>query len=154
MPSFIFLMKANVMAEAPPAEIPPEVFESMNKYNEELNDAGVLLDAQGLRPTSVDSYRLTYSTDNTPEVNSGPFHVATETHICGWWIVQTKDAEEALSWAKKIPMQSGEIVVRRIACVEELGDGFTKQLREREAKLRIQMAKRVLELAQKDSDSI
>ncbi|PNP49879.1 hypothetical protein THARTR1_09409 [Trichoderma harzianum] len=154
MPSFIFLMKANVMAEAPPAEIPPEVFESMSKYNEELNDAGILLDAQGLRPTSVDSYRLTYSTDSPPEVIPGPFNVAAENHICGWWIVQTKDAEEALSWAKKIPMQSGEIVVRRIGCVEELGDGFTKQLREREAKLRIQVAKRVLELAQKDNDPI
>ncbi|KAL7934705.1 dgpfaetke family protein [Trichoderma chlorosporum] len=149
MPSFIFLMKANVMAEAPPAEIPPETFESMCKYNEELNEAGVLLDAQGLRPTSVDSYRLQYSTDSPPEITSGPFNVSTETHISGWWLVHTKDAEEALSWAKKIPMQGGEIVVRRIGQVEELGDGLTKQLREREGKLRIQVAKRTLELAEK-----
>ncbi|UKZ81500.1 hypothetical protein TrVFT333_009272 [Trichoderma virens FT-333] len=153
MPSFIFLMKANVMAEAPPAEIPPEVFESMCKYNEELDEAGILLDAQGLRPTSVDSYRLKYATDSPPEVIPGPFNVSTETHICGWWIVETKDAEEALDWAKKIPMQGGEIVVRRVGCVEELGDGFTKQLRERQTKLQVQMAKRVLELAERDNRS-
>lgn len=153
MPRFIFLMKANVMAEAPPAEISPEIFESMCEYEEELNAAGVLLDAQGLRPTSVDSYRLKYSTDSPPEVIPGPFNVTTESHVCGWWIVQTKDAEEALSWAQKIPMQGGEVVVRRIGCVEELGEGFTKQLKGREAKLRIQAAKRVLELAEKDSRS-
>ncbi|KAL6872130.1 dgpfaetke family protein [Trichoderma novae-zelandiae] len=150
MPRYIYLMKANAMAEAPPAEISPEIFEAMCKYNEELNAAGILLEAEGLRPTSVDSYRLEYSTDNLPDVVRGPFNVTTETHICGWWIVRTKDAEEALDWAKKIPIQSGEIVVRRIGCMGELGEGFTKQLQEREAKLRLDTAKRVMELAEKE----
>jgi hypothetical protein len=150
MPRFIYLMKANSMAEAPPCEISPEIFEAMCKYNEELNDAGILLEAEGLRPTSVDSYRLHYSTDNLPGVTPGPFDVTTETHICGWWVVRTKDAEEALEWAKKIPMQSGEIVVRRIGCMEELGEGYTKQLQKREAKLRLDMAKRLMELAEKN----
>ncbi|PTB62683.1 hypothetical protein BBK36DRAFT_1128599 [Trichoderma citrinoviride] len=137
------------MAEAPPSEISPEIFEAMCKYNEELNDAGVLLQAEGLRPTSVDSYRLKYSTDNVPEVVPGPFNVTTETHICDWWIVRTRNADEALDWAKKIPMQSGEIVVRRIGCMEELGEGYTRDLQRREAKLRLDTAKRVMELAEK-----
>ncbi|KAK1237175.1 hypothetical protein MKX07_006054 [Trichoderma sp. CBMAI-0711] len=149
MPRFIYFMKANAMAEAPPCEISPEIFEAMCKYNEELNDAGILLEAEGLRPTSVDSYRLHYSTDNLPEVTSGPFDVTTETHICGWWVVRTKDAKEALEWAKKIPMQSGEIVLRRIGCMEELGEGYTKQLQEREAKVRFETARRIMDLAEK-----
>ncbi|KAH6604437.1 hypothetical protein Trco_007883 [Trichoderma cornu-damae] len=153
MPQFIFLLKADAMAEAPPAELPPEIFEPMARYNEELNAAGILLAAEGLRPTSVDSFRLKYSTDDPPEVIPGPFSVTTEAHICGWWIVQTKNAEEALGWARKIPMQAGEIVVRRIGCAEELGEGFTEQLRQREADLRIQVAKRVLELAEKEAHS-
>ncbi|RFU80188.1 dgpfaetke family [Trichoderma arundinaceum] len=141
------------MAEAPPAELPPEIFDAMGRYNEELNDAGILLGAEGLRPTLVDSYRLKYSTDNPPEVIPGPFNVATEAHVCGWWIVQTKNAEEALRWAQKIPMHSGEVVVRRIGCADELGEGFTKQLKQKEADLRIQVAKRVLELAELEARS-
>ncbi|KAK5988231.1 hypothetical protein PT974_12371 [Cladobotryum mycophilum] len=149
MPRYIFLMKADPMAEQPITEFPPEIFETMEKFNQEMNEAGILLGADGLRPTWVDSYRLKYSQSGSPEVLKGPFDVAKEAHVCGWWIVQTKDVDEALHWAKKIPMQCGEVVVRRIGEADELGDGFTKELREKEAKMRVEVAERNKDVALK-----
>lgn len=146
----MFLLKADPMAEGDSIEVPGDILEVMNKFNEDMNAAGVLLGGEGFRPTSVDSYRLTYSPDKAPSVTKGPFDVAAEAHVCGWWMVQTKDAEEALEWAKKVPMPMGEIVVPRIGDADDMGEAFTKEMRQRENRLRLQVAERVRDLAEKE----
>lgn len=140
MPQFMFLVKADPMAESVDVELPTEAFEAMCKFNEEMADAGVLLAAEGFRPTSVDGYRIKYSSTGPPDVINGPFDVSKENHVCGFWLVETKDAEEALAWAKKVPFPEGELLVRRIAGHDELGVSFTKELKDKEDKLRVKVA--------------
>ncbi|KAJ4260447.1 hypothetical protein NW762_007187 [Fusarium torreyae] len=133
MPRYMLLIKASEEAENPNAA-KPEAIEEMTTYNEQLNAAGVLLAADGLSPTS-DGYRVTYSKDGPAQVTKGPFDVEKENHVCGWWILKTKDGEEAVNWARKIPFKEGEVVVRRIAGLEDFGDAVTEDVKEREKKL-------------------
>ncbi|KAH6900596.1 hypothetical protein B0T10DRAFT_571173 [Thelonectria olida] len=143
MPRYMLLIKASPEAESD--VVPPEAFEEMTTFNEQLNAAGVMLAGEGFRPTSVDGYRVKYSSDSPAEVIKGPFDVERETHVCGWWILKTKDAEEALSWAKKIPFKEGELVMRRIAEMEDFGENMSEELKERERKLGEDLAKRANE---------
>ncbi|KAJ3464213.1 hypothetical protein MRS44_008999 [Fusarium solani] len=141
MPRYMLLIKASPEAENPDATT-PEIFEEMTTFNEQLHAAGVLLSGDGLRPTDVDSYRVTYSSGGPAQATKGPFDVVKEDHVCGWWILKTKDVEEALSWAKKIPFKEGEVVVRRIAEMEDFGDTVSEDVKEREKKLMAEIEKR------------
>jgi hypothetical protein len=58
----------------------------------------------------------------------GPFAEAKET-VAGYWILQVKSMDEAVEWAKRLPVeaaehesgQESEIEVRQIFELEELG---------------------------------
>jgi hypothetical protein len=88
-----------------------EIVEMMNRYNEELTKAGVLLALDGLHPASMGA-RITYDADNTPIVTDGPFAEAKEV-VGGYWIIQTKTREEALEWAKRAPLGGDTILELR-----------------------------------------
>lgn len=116
---------------------PPEVFEAMGKYNEQLVKAGVLLAAEGLHPTSR-GFRIEFS-GKERTVRDGPFTESKEL-IAGFWLLQVKSREEAIEWVKRAPMDGGiELEVREIFEPEDLGEGFTPELREKEEKLRAQI---------------
>jgi hypothetical protein len=88
-----------------------EDVEAMMRYNEELTKAGVLLALDGLRPEAT---RV-----SAAGVTDGPFSEAKEL-VGGYWIIQAKDREEAVEWAKRVPFSGGEEVeVRRL---QELSD--------------------------------
>ncbi len=78
----------------------------MTRYNEELTKAGALLAADGLQPEA--------SRVSTAGVTDGPFSEAKEL-VGGYWIIQAKDREEALEWAKRVPLSGRSFVeVRQI----------------------------------------
>jgi hypothetical protein len=80
--------------------------EAMNRYNEELARAGALLAVDGLHP---DASRVTAS-----GVTDGPFSEAKEL-VGGYWIIQAKDREEAIEWARRVPQDANSYVeVRQI----------------------------------------
>ncbi|KAG6001029.1 hypothetical protein E4U43_001438 [Claviceps pusilla] len=138
MPKFAFLVVADSVAEQPSLEIPTEMLEEMTTFNEKMADAGVLLDADGFLPSSVDSYRLLFGDRSGPTIIPGPFDLSKEDHICGYWIVQTTDAEEALSWAKRVPFPHGQLLIRRLSDGCELGKS-SPELIERQNKLRTKL---------------
>jgi hypothetical protein len=78
-----------------------EAVEAMNKYNEELARAGALLALDGLRPE--------VSRVSASGVTDGPFSEAKEL-VGGYWIIQCKDREEALEWAKRVPQDANSFV--------------------------------------------
>ena len=91
-----------------------ELVEAMNRYNEELSRAGVLLALDGLHPPS-EATRLTFSTGaDRPSVTDGPFTEAKEL-VGGYWIIQARSKEEAVEWASRAPIGDGAIEVRQIA---------------------------------------
>lgn len=77
-----------------------EAFEAMDRFNEELVEAGVFVAAAGLKP-SAEAKRI--ACDGTRRtVIDGPFAEAREL-VAGFWIWEVKDMDEAVAWAKRCP---------------------------------------------------
>ncbi|MGW6918400.1 YciI family protein [Kitasatospora sp. NPDC054939] len=114
---FMMLVKATADSEA--GTMPgPEVFEAMNRYNDELIKAGVLLAADGLHPTS-EGFRVTFGTGGDTSVADGPF-TGTEELLAGYWLIDVPSKEDAVAWARKVPFEPGDTLeVRRVFEVEE-----------------------------------
>jgi hypothetical protein len=82
------------------------------KYNEELQKAGILLGLDGLQPTSKGA-RITFS-GGKPKVTDGPFSEAKEV-LGGYWMIQVKSREEAIQWASRCPASDEErIEIRQV----------------------------------------
>jgi hypothetical protein len=88
----------------------------MEKYSEQLAQAGVLLDLSGLQPMS-NGARVKFS-EGKPRVIDDAFAETTES-IAAYWLIQAKSKEEAIEWAKRVPFLDGEIEVRRLSEIEQ-----------------------------------
>jgi len=135
---FMVIVKANKDSEA---GILPDtkLFEAMGKYNEELVKAGVMLAADGLHPSSKGA-RVKFS-DGETLVTDGPF-AETKELIAGFWIWKVGSMQEAIDWLKRAPFGGGaEIEIRQIYDVEDLGPNMTPEIRERDQRLRMHLAK-------------
>ncbi len=138
---FMVLIKSDANAESGVLP-PPEVFEAMGKYNQELIDAGVMLAAEGLAPSSRGA-RVHFSRGRM-DVVDGPFAEAKEL-IAGFWIWQVKSKEEALEWLKRLPVGDApevSIELRQVAALEDLGDAVPQDVVEGEKRQRAQTAAR------------
>jgi hypothetical protein len=78
----------------------PEAFEAMGRFNEELANAGILLAADGLTPSSKGKRVLFDGPSRT--IVDGPFAEAREL-VAGFWLWEVKDMDEALAWVKRCP---------------------------------------------------
>lgn len=102
---FMLILKATRDSEA--GKIPSE--ESINamvKYNQEQAQAGVLLDAAGLYPSSTGA-RVNVSADGKKTIIDGPFTESKEL-VAGYWLIQVKSLEEAVEWANRAPIVKGQ----------------------------------------------
>lgn len=82
-----------------------EAFEQMERFNEELQRAGVLLNAQGLRASS-NGARVRFSGSKRTVID-GPFAEAKEL-VGGFWLWQVGSLAEAIEWVKRCPNPCGE----------------------------------------------
>ena len=137
------IIKANAESEA--GVMPSEkLLTDMGKFNEELVNAGIMLDGEGLHPSSK-AKRVRFSGGNRI-VTDGPF-AETRELIAGYWIWKVNSMDEAIEWVKRIPFDpdsvegDGEVEVRPIFEAEEFGAEFTPELREQEDRIRVQTAK-------------
>jgi hypothetical protein len=91
-----------------------ELLAAMAKFNEEMVKAGVMLDANGLQPSSKGA-RVRLSGDKRTVID-GPF-AETKELIAGYWILQCKSLAEAIEWIRRCPnphKEDGEIEIRQI----------------------------------------
>src|SRR6185437_5997644 len=84
--------------------------DAMGAFNEQLIKAGVLLAGEGLADSSTGA-RVEYSSD-------GPI-AETKELISGFWILQVASRDEAIEWARRIPLGSGRVEVRRVLELED-----------------------------------
>lgn len=96
---FMIIVKATRDSEA---GVMPEqaLFAQMHKYHEELAQAGMLLDASGLQPSSK-GWRVKYAGDKITVVD-GPFAESKEL-IAGYTLIEVRSHDEALAWARRFP---------------------------------------------------
>lgn len=138
---FMILVKATKDSEAGimPSE---QLLTEMGRFNEALVKAGVMLAGEGLQPSSKGA-RVKFSGD-TRTVTDGPF---TETNelVAGFWLWRCKSREEAIEWVTRCPNPmpgESEIEIRQVFEAEDFGAEFTPELREREERLREDIARK------------
>lgn len=114
-----------------------ELLTKMGKYNEELAKAGLLVTADGLRPSSQGK-RVKFSAKGHVTTD-GPF-AETKELIAGYWIWRVKSVEDAVEWLKRAPFDAGaEIEIRPFHELEDFGPNLTPELRSQEYLLREQL---------------
>jgi hypothetical protein len=119
---FMIMVRATRDTEA--GALPEEkLIAAMAEYHEELVKAGVLLDANGLQPSSKGA-RITFAKGKRTFID-GPFTESKEL-IAGYTLIQVKSREEAMEWAKRFPAPhgegaDGEIEIRQLSELEDFG---------------------------------
>jgi hypothetical protein len=117
---FMMIVKASEDSEA--GKMPSEeLLAAMGKYNEELMKSGVLVELNGLHPSSKGARIKFHGWKRV--VTDGPF-AETKELIAGYWIIQVGSLQEAVDWAKRAPDphgegQEGEIEIRQIFELED-----------------------------------
>ena len=116
----MLLIKGDPEPGAAPSE---ELLAAMGSYNDQLKQAGVLVDLAGLYP-SAGGRRVRFS-GGSRTVIAGPFAEPKEL-IAGYWILQVQSMDEAVGWAKRFPFEAlsriypgeygaeGEIEIRQV----------------------------------------
>jgi len=127
---FMMLMIPRGYETATPGTMPEaDAVAAMMKYNQALQDAGILMACDGLHPPSMGA-RVTFQ-GGKPKVSDGPFAEAKEV-LGGYWMINVKSREEAIAWASQCPGGDNEIIeVRQVqemedfpADVQEAAAGF------------------------------
>lgn len=132
----MLLVKATKTSEA--GKMPnKELLADMGKFNEELIKAGILLDGDGLKPSSKGK-RVRFSPGKQRTVIDGPF-TETKELVAGYWIWQVKSLDEAVEWVRRcpdpMPGEESEIEIRPFYEAEDFGPEFTSEMRAYEERL-------------------
>jgi hypothetical protein len=135
---FMVIVKANKDSEA--GVLPDrKILTAMGKFNEELSKAGVMLEGEGLHPSSKGA-RVKFS-GGKRTVTDGPF-AETKELVAGYWLWQVRTKEEAIEWLKRAPFDETEVEIRQVFEAEDFGAEFTPELREQEERIRAQAARK------------
>lgn len=137
MPRFMVIVKATKESEAgvmPDAKL----LEAMTTYNEALVKAGVMLDGDGLHPSSKGA-RIRFTAGSTERtVIDGPF-AETKELIAGYWLWQCASLAEAVEWARRCPnpmLGDSELEVRQVFTAEDFGEAASPDIKAREEAMR------------------
>ena len=129
------LVKATADSEAgvmPTADL----IQAMGDYNQQLFNAGVMKDGDGLKPSS-EGKRVAFDGEGRAVID-GPFPAVSEL-VAGYWLWEVKDMDEALEWVKRSPNPMpgpSEIEIRPLYEVADFADAMTPDQAEQEERLR------------------
>jgi hypothetical protein len=119
-----------------------ELFEAMGKYNEELAKAGVMLAADGLKPSSQ-AKRVAFDGARRTVID-GPF-AETKELVAGYWLWEVRDMDEAVEWVRRCPNPMpgpSEIEIRPVYEMADFGDVLTPEVAELHDRVRDKAAGR------------
>lgn len=136
------LVKASENSEA--GGLPDtQMLTEMGAFNDQLVKAGIMLAADGLKPSSAGK-RVRFSGAKRTVID-GPF-AETKELVAGYWIWQVRSMDEALEWVKRcpnpMPGEDSEIEIRPVFELEEFAPNLTPELREQEKRQRAELASR------------
>lgn len=117
-----------------------ELIQAMGAYNQQLVEAGIMLDGDGLRPSSQGK-RVAFDGDSRTVIN-GPFDATSEL-VAGYWLWQVKDMDEAVEWLKRCPNPMpgpSEVEIRPLYEPADFAEAITPELADQEQRLRGQLS--------------
>ncbi len=113
---------------------------AMGQFNEELAKAGIILDGEGLHPSSKGK-RVRFAGGQSTVID-GPFP-ETEELVAGFWLWRVASMEEAVQWVRRcpdpMPGEDSVIEIRGIMEAEDFGPELTPKLRAQEERLRAEI---------------
>jgi len=116
----MIMVKATAQSEA--GVMPtPQLLADMGRFNQSLIDAGVMLAAEGLKPSRCGK-RVRFS-GKSRTVTDGPF-AETKELVAGFWLWEVKSVEEAVEWVKRCPnpmLTESDIEIRPVFAPEDFG---------------------------------
>ena len=104
-----------------------EAFAAMDRFNEELAEAGIMVAGAGLKP-SAEGKRIAFDGPRRTVID-GPFPEAGEL-VAGFWIWEVKDMDEAVAWVKRCPNPMpgpSEIEIRPFFEAEDFAELLTPE---------------------------
>jgi hypothetical protein len=96
----MLMIKGDPQPGAAPSE---ELLAAMGSYNDELKEAGVLLDLAGLLPSAMG--RRVRLSGGSRSVIEGPFPESKQL-VAGYWILEVQSMDEAVEWAERFPFEA------------------------------------------------
>jgi hypothetical protein len=96
-----------------------EGMKAWDRFTQDAIDAGVHLGGEGLQPSST-ATTVKIQESGDPIVSDGPF-AETKEQLGGYYLLDCKDLDDALAWAKRIPMPGGTVEVRPVMDYEAVG---------------------------------
>jgi hypothetical protein len=116
---YMLIMRGDDEAVASFADVNFEdMLEAMGRFNDELISSGVLVAAEGL-DAAEQGVVVDYSS-TPPVVTDGPYGETKEL-FGGYYILDVASKEEAVEWAKRLPMTRPGIKteIRRVPSIDE-----------------------------------
>ena len=105
-----------------------EMLEAMGKFNEELAEAGIMVDGDGLKPSSQGK-RIAFDGPSRLVID-GPF-AETKELVAGYWLWNVRDMDEAVAWARRCPNPMpgpSELEIRPLYEMEDFAESLTPEL--------------------------
>jgi len=113
---YMFLIYSREIPEGPSADEVEDLVRTHTALVADARRKGVLLAADQLKPTATAT--TVRSLDGQAVILDGPF-AETKEQLAGYYLLECRDLEEALEWAKKIPTSckgaSGSVEIRPVA---------------------------------------
>ena len=116
---YMLIMRATDEAMESYADVTmDQMIETMGRFNDELVSSGVLVAAEGL-DAAEEGVVVDYSS-TPPVVTDGPYGETKEL-FGGYYILDVASKEEAVEWAKRLPMTRPGIKteIRRVPSIDE-----------------------------------
>ena len=95
-----------------------QMMQEMERYNDQLREAGVMIECNGLTPSSQGKRVAFDGADR--RIIDGPFD-RPEDLVAGYWLWEVRDMDEAVAWVKRCPNPMpgpSEIEIRALQKIE------------------------------------
>jgi len=99
------------------------------EYGMAAAEAGVMIGGEGLQPSAT---ATTVRLGDEPIVTDGPF-AETKEQLGGYYLLDCKDLDEAIEWAKRIPSKDLSVEIRPVMDYEAAGINRSEQPTEAQA---------------------
>ncbi len=96
-----------------------ELLQTMGAFNQQMIEAGVLVDGGGLKPTAQGA-RVRFEGDSRTVID-GPFSLTSDL-MAGYWILQAGSLQEITDWIKRCPPPHAEPTEIEIRPLYEMED--------------------------------
>jgi hypothetical protein len=112
-----FVVEEGAMDSSP--EEMRDALERWSAFDDEAAAAGALIACEPLEESRA-TRTLRLPGDGEPQLTDGPFAESKE-QLGGFCLLECADEEEALAWARKVPLREGSIEIRPIMDLSQFG---------------------------------